>query len=603
MNTFAWRKLSVALLSVAALSVVASAQRGGGPAGPQQSTTPEPLKFRYMGPAPAGRIASVAGVPGDPNTYYLGSASGGVWKSTDGGQVFVPIFDDQPVAAIGTIAVAASDPNIVWVGTGESWVIRYSDVMGDGVYVSKDAGKTWKNMGLKETGRISRVIIHPQDPNIVYVCATGRLTGPQEERGVWKTTDGGANWNRVLFVDGNTGCSGLSMDAKDPNILLAGTWQAEQHTWVERSGGPGSGVYLTNDGGAKWTKLTAGLPKPPVGKIDVQIAPSNSSRMYALIQTPDQGSVWRSDDAGATWKVVSWDRSLIGRAGYYIRMLVNPQNADDIFIMSSSMHRSQDGGRTFSGNGGTFAFTQGQASCGDCHDIWIDPKDPVRYALVDDGGGSINTRNGIVNIRIPNGQMYHVHVDTRVPYWIYSNRQDDGTMRGPSTSSESTASGCLPENSTMPQNLGFGGRGRGGRGRGAAAPPPQDTACPGVGRGRGATPSPAWEPNIGGCESGFTLPDPTNADVVYASCYGNKVTRWDARTGTARSIEPWMVTLDSPPNEAKYRCHWTSPMAIDPFDTKNVLYGCQAILKTSNGGQSWTELSPDLSTRDPARIT
>ncbi|HYT69724.1 MAG TPA: hypothetical protein VEL51_25110, partial [Vicinamibacterales bacterium] len=426
MNTFAWRKLSVALLSVAALSVVASAQRGGGPAGPQQSTTPEPLKFRYMGPAPAGRIASVAGVPGDPNTYYLGSASGGVWKSTDGGQVFVPIFDDQPVAAIGTIAVAASDPNIVWVGTGESWVIRYSDVMGDGVYVSKDAGKTWKNMGLKETGRISRVIIHPQDPNIVYVCATGRLTGPQEERGVWKTTDGGANWNRVLFVDGNTGCSGLSMDAKDPNILLAGTWQAEQHTWVERSGGPGSGVYLTKDGGAKWTKLTAGLPKPPVGKIDVQIAPSNSSRMYALIQTPDQGSVWRSDDAGATWKVVSWDRSLIGRAGYYIRMLVNPQNADDIFIMSSSMHRSQDGGKTFSGNGGTFAFTQGQASCGDCHDIWIDPKDPVRYALVDDGGGSINTRNGIVNIRIPNGQMYHVHVDTRVPYWIYSNRQDDG---------------------------------------------------------------------------------------------------------------------------------------------------------------------------------
>ena len=602
MNTFAWRKLSVALLSVAALSVVASAQRGGGPAGPQQSTTPEPLKFRYMGPAPAGRIASVAGVPGDPNTYYLGSASGGVWKSTDGGQVFVPIFDDQPVAAIGTIAVAASDPNIVWVGTGESWVIRYSDVMGDGVYVSKDAGKTWRNMGLKETGRISRVIIHPQDPNIVYVCATGRLTGPQEERGVWKTTDGGANWNRVLFVDGNTGCSGLSMDAKDPNILLAGTWQAEQHTWVERSGGPGSGVYLTKDGGAKWTKLTAGLPKPPVGKIDVQIAPSNSSRMYALIQTPDQGSVWRSDDAGATWKVVSWDRSLIGRAGYYIRMLVNPQNADDIFIMSSSMHRSQDGGKTFSGNGGTFAFTQGQASCGDCHDIWIDPKDPVRYALVDDGGGSINTRNGIVNIRIPNGQMYHVHVDTRVPYWIYSNRQDDGTMRGPSTSSESTASGCLPENSTMPQNLGFGGRGRGGRGRGAAAPPPQDTACPGVGRGRGATPSPAWEPNIGGCESGFTLPDPTNADVVYASCYGNKVTRWDARTGTARSIEPWMVTLDSPPNEAKYRCHWTSPMAIDPFDPKNVLYGCQMILRTSNGGQSWKEFSPDLSTKDPSRV-
>jgi photosystem II stability/assembly factor-like uncharacterized protein len=593
-----WRALSVAVACAAAFSLPGSAQRGGGSAGPQQPIAPEPLKFRYMGPAAAGRIASVAGVPGDPTTYYLGSASGGVWKTTDGGTTFVPIFDDQPVAAIGSIAVADTDPNIVWVGTGEPWVIRYSDVMGDGVYVSKDAGKTWKHMGLRETGRIARVIIHPKDPNIVYVCSTGRMTGPQEERGVFKTTDGGGTWQRVFFVDGNTGCSGLSIDTKNPEILLAGFWQAEQKTWVQRSGGPGSGVFITRDGGAKWTRITNGMPKPPVGKVDVQIAPSDSTRMYALIQTVNQGSVWRSDDAGATWRVTSWDRSLIGRAGYYIRMVVNPQNPDDIFIMSSSMHRSQDGGKNFSGNGGQFAFTQGQASCGDCHDVWIDPKDPKRYITVDDIGGSINTPNGPQAIRIPNGQMYHVHVDNRVPYWIYSNRQDDGTMRGPATSSEATGNGCLPENSTMPQAAG-----RGGRGRGRGAPPaPQDPACAGVGRGRGAVANPAWQPNIGGCESGFTIPDPTNADIVYASCYGNKVTRWDARTGTARSIQPWMVSLDSPPNETKYRCHWTSPMAIDPFDTKNVLYACQMILKTNNGGQSWTEFSPDLSTKDPSRI-
>jgi hypothetical protein len=231
MNTFSWRKFSLALLTAAVISGAVSAQRGGGPAGPQQSMTPEGLRFRYMGPAAAGRIATVAGVPGDPKTYYLGSASGGVWKTTDGGQVFVPIFDDQPVAAIGAIAVAASDPNIVWVGTGEPWVIRYSDVMGDGVYLSKDAGATWTHKGLKETGRIARVIVHPTDPNTVYVCAQGRMTGPQEERGVWKTTDAGETWKIVLHVDGNTGCSGLSMDQKDPNILLAGTWQAEQHTW------------------------------------------------------------------------------------------------------------------------------------------------------------------------------------------------------------------------------------------------------------------------------------------------------------------------------------------------------------------------------------
>jgi len=564
-----------------------------------------------MGPAPAGRIASVAGIPGDPSTYYLGSASGGLWKSTDGGNTFLPIFDDQSVAAIGSIAVAPSDPNVVWVGTGEPWVIRYVDVMGDGVYKSTDAGASWKHMGLPETGRISRVLIHPTNPNIVYVCAQGRLTGPQEERGVFKTTDGGTTWQRSLFVDQKTSCSGIAIDQNDPNTLLAGTWQVEQHTWAQLSGGPGSGVYITHDGGTKWTRITAGMPKSPVGKIDVAIAPSNSKRMYALIQTADQGSLWRSDDGGTNWSTVSWDRSLIGRAGYYIRIGVNPQNPDDVFVMSSSMHRSQDGGKTFSGNGGApFAFTQGQASCGDCHDVWIDPKDPVRYALVDDGGGSINTRQGIVRISLPNGQMYHVHVDGRVPYWVYSNRQDDGTMRGPSTNSEQTGNGKLPEGSlmpTMPIGAGRGGRGRGAQGAAQGGAQTARGAAPAAegagfgGRGRGNV-GPAWEPNIGGCESGFTIPDPVDANIVYASCYGNKVTRWDARTGTARSIEPWMVSLDSPPNEARYRCHWTAPMAIDPFDPNTVLYGCQLILKTTNGGQSWTEASPDLSTKDPSRI-
>ena len=572
-------RIGLALLTAVFLSATVSAQRGA-PPGPQPTSTPEPLKFRYMGPAPAGRIATAAGVPGDPKTYYLGSASGGVWKSSDAGQTFVPIFDDQDVAAIGSIAVADSDPNIVWVGTGEPWVIRYSDVMGDGVYKSTDAGKTWKHMGLPDTGRISRVLIHPSDPNTVYVCAQGRLTGPQEERGVYKTNDAGATWNRVLFVDRNTSCSGLALDRNDPNTLVAGTWQVEQHTWGEFSGGPGSGVHITHDGGAHWTKVTNGMPKSPVGKIDVAIAPSNPKRLYALIQTADQGSLWRSDDAGVTWKVVSWDRSLIGRAGYYIRLMVNPQNADDVFIMSSSFHRSTNGGATFTGNGGPNAF-QGQASCGDCHDVWIDPRDPARYVLVDDGGGSINTPQGPLQIRIPNGQMYHVHVDNRVPYWIYSNRQDDGTMRGPSTTSEQTGRGVLPAGSTMPQRP-AGGGGRGGRGGGA--------------------PQLQWQPDIGGCESGFTIPDPVDASIVYASCYGNKVTRWDARTGTARSIEPWMVSLDSPPNEATYRCHWTAPMAIDPFDHNTVLYGCQLVLKTTNGGQSWTEASPDLSTKDPSKI-
>lgn len=606
--------------------------RGGGGGVPQVVPVDNALRFKYMGPAPAGRIASVAGIPGDPNTWYLGSASGGVWKSTDGAQTFVPVFDQEPVQAIGAIAVAPSDTNTVWVGTGEPWIIRSSDVTGDGVYKSTDAGATWKHMGLPESGRIARMVIHPTDPNVVYACVVGRATGPQQERGVYKTTDGGQTWTRSLFVNPDTGCSGLSMDAHDPNTLLAGTWQIMAVTWGEFSGmwkgytgTPGSGLYITHDAGAHWTKIEApGLPKPPLGKIDVAIAASDAKRMYALIQTAAQGSLWRSDDAGATWRVVSWDRSLIGRAGYYIRMVVNPSNENDILISSSSHHRSIDGGLTFSGGGGGLP-NPGSVSCGDCHDIWMDPTNDKHYALTDDGGANIATGQGTVRVSLPNGQMYHVFTDNRVPYWIYSNRQDDGTMRGPSTVSESTGNGRLPEGSLMvAASMPTGRRGGGGGGgggnaaaRGAGAPGAQGAGASGAaagargaapagftggGRGRGGASELQWQPNIGGCESGFTEPDPVDPDIVWATCYGNKLTRWDARTNTAHSVEPWMISLDSPPNEARYRCHWTAPLAIDPFDHNSVYYGCQLILKTSNEGRTWTDFSPDLSTKDPSRI-
>jgi photosystem II stability/assembly factor-like uncharacterized protein len=546
--------------------------RGGGGGGAQVQTV-DPLKFRYMGPAPAGRIASVVGVPGDPTTYYLGNASGGIWKSTDSGATFVPIFDNMPVQAIGALALSSSDHNQVWAGTGEGWVIRPSDVMGDGVYKSMDAGATWTHMGLAETGRIGRVIVHPTDPNIVYVCAVGRGNGPQQERGVFKTVDGGKTWTHSLFVNQDTGCSGLSMDTKNPNILIAGSWQLVQRTWQQDSGGPGSAVYITKDAGATWKKVENGTPRSPVGKIDVAIAPSDSNRMYALIQTADQGSLWRSDDGGTSFKVVSWDRSLIGRAGYYIRLGVNPQNPDDVIVMNSGFHRSSDGGKLFPGTGG----------CGDCHDVWFDPTDGTRYVLTDDGGATIFTSAGSRGVRLPNGQMYHVAVDNRVPYWIYSNRQDDGTMRGPSTSPEQTGNGRIggPEPAAAPAAP---GRGAGGGGRG--------------GRAGG----PAWDTFLGGCESGFTQPQPDNADIVWGSCYGNKLTRFDARQGTARSVSPSMITFDSAPNLSQHRCHWTAPVAFDQFDPTTVYYGCEVIFKTSNEGQSWVEISPDLSTRDPRLI-
>ena len=543
--------LLAALACAAGSSGLPAQRRGGGEAF-------EPLEFRFMGPAVGNRIAAIAGVPGDPSTYYAGAASGGVWKSTDGGAHWAPIFDSQPVQAIGALAVSASDHKTVWAGTGEAWAIRDVDMMGNGVYRSTDAGATWQHMGLDETGRIGRIVIHPTDPRIVYACALGRTTGPQQERGVFRTTDAGQTWQRVLFADANTGCSGLAMDPNDPDTLFAGMWQVEMHTWAMFSGGPGSAVYVTHDGGAHWRRLEGhGLPKSPVGKIDVAVAAKNSKRVYALIQTADQGSLWRSDDGGENWTTASWARPLIGRAGYYIRLAVSPTNPDEVFVANSSPWRSTDAGKT---------FNEAHWGGGDTHDIWIDTQNPDRIVITHDGGLSMTTDHGATarRVTLPIGQMYHVAVDNDVPYHIYSNMQDDGTMRGLSTTAEAG-----------PNVPGMGGYGRFGG---------------------------EWEHGLGGCESGFTLPDVTDTNIVWASCYGDEVTRYDARTKLARSVSPWLHTLDSEPNKAKYRCHWTPPLAIDPFDHNTVYYGCQVILRTTNGGVSWSAISPDLSTRDPSRI-
>jgi photosystem II stability/assembly factor-like uncharacterized protein len=575
-----FRIFSAFLLAIAAAALglsggtVAAQQRGGPPQPPNPAA--EPLKFRYMGPPSSGRISAVVAVPGNQTTYYAGAASGGVWKSIDGGKTFTPIFDDQPVAAIGALAVAPSDPNVVWVGTGEAWTIRPSDVMGDGVYKSDHAGATWTNMGLRETGRIGRVVVHPSNPDIVFVCALGRATGPQEERGVYRTKDGGQTWERVLFVDKDTGCSGLAMDPRNPDVLIAGTWQVVMHTWGMFSGGPGSGIYMSRDGGSTWKKVeNDGLPKPPLGKIDVAFAPTNPQRVYALIQTATQGSLWRSDDGGNAWTLASRDRRLTGRAGYYIRLMVSPADQNEVMVASSTLWRSTDAGATFNAGGG----------CGDCHDIWWDPRNMDHYVVTGDGGMGITTDHGrsFNNVVLPIGQMYHVATDNRAPYWIYSNRQDDGTMRGASTSPVLVPN--VPSLGLMPRAERGGGYFGPGRQPGEVIP--------------GSIP---WDEGIGGCESGFTIPDPVDPDIVWATCYGNKLSRYDAKRDTARSVAPWIITLDSPPTDSKYRCHWTAPLAIDPFDHNTVYYGCQVIFRTTNAGQSWAVVSPDLSTQDPKRI-
>jgi len=435
------------------------------------------LKFRFIGP-PGNRVSAVVGVPGDPNVYYAGAASGGVWKSVDGGNEWKPVFDKQDAQSIGAIAIAPADPNVVWVGTGETF-IRSNVSIGDGVYKSTDAGKTWKHMGLEKTGRIGRVIVDPRDPDTVFVAALGTCYGPQAERGVYRTTDGGKNWERVLFVDENTGASDLAMNPKNPRILFAGTWQIDIKTWGRKSGGPVSGVWVSRDGGTKWKQIKEhGLPDPPLGKIAVGIGTNDPDRVYALIETGDKGSLWRSDDGGNGWQLVSRSRLLNERPHYYSRMLVMPDNANEVYFPSNSMGVTYDGGET----------TDQVDWAGDNHDMWSDPKDANRMMIGSDIGVLVSTTRGRSWnwTRLPIAQMYHVATDNRIPYDVYGQLQDGGSMRGPS-------------------------RNPGGDG----------------------IPPALWT-TTAGCETGWNTPDPVDPNIVWGGCYAGVVERYDARTRMSR---------------------------------------------------------------------
>ncbi|MGH9597015.1 MAG: VPS10 domain-containing protein, partial [Edaphobacter sp.] len=500
------------------------------------------MKYRYIGP-PGNRVTSVVGVPGDPNIYYAGAASGGVWKSTDGGSHWSPIFDAEPVQSIGAISIAPSNPSIVWVGTGEPW-LRSNVSLGDGVYKSIDSGTTWTHMGLEKTGRISRVIIDPSNPNIVYVAAIGTGYGPQPERGVFRTKDGGKTWDRVLFVDENTGASDLTMDPTDPQKLIAGTWQIDIKTWGRTSGGPGSGVFVTNNGGDTWKRLEGhGLPTTELGKIAVAIAPSDANRVYALIETGQGGTLWRSNDGGENWRVESYSRLLNERPHYYTRMLVMPDNENEVYFPSNSISATYDGGAT----------SELVPWAGDNHDMWSDPKNPNRMMIGSDGGVSISTVRGRQwsETRLPIAQMYHVATDNRIPYFVYGQMQDGSPLRGPSN------------------NL-----------------------------GQSNIPASTWI-TTAGCETGWSIPDPVDNNIVWGGCYAGVTERMDLRTGLARSVSVWPDrTMGANASQVKYRMNWTEPIAISPFDHNVVYTASQYVHKTSDGGQTWKIISPDLTLND-----
>lgn len=526
------------------------------------------LHWRTIGPE-GNRFSAAVGIPGDPLTYYVGAASGGVWKTTDGGTHWEPIFDDQPVQSIGSLAIARSDPNIVWAGTGEGFIRSHISI-GQGVYKSMDAGKTWKLMGLEKTGRIPRVVIDPTDPKIVLVCALGTAYGPQPERGVFRTTDGGATWTKVLFVDENTGCSDLAMDPKNPRVLYAGMWQLEIHTWGRTSGGPGSGLFVSRDGGVTWKRLEGhGLPASPVGKIAVAIAPSNPDRVYAEIETGDgipwngkptqNGQLWRTDDGGENWTLVSRDRNVMGRAHYYSRMAVAPDDPDEAYFLTASFSKTIDGGRTIE------TVRRGEAPGGDHHDIWIDPTNADRQIVAHDQGLSITQNRGRTwyRQRLLNAQIYHVTVDNAIPYNVLGNKQDEPSYRGPSNS-------------------------RVMRGRGA-----------GISRGM-------WH-SVGGGESGWATPDPVDPNIIWSTASGSGmvggiVVRFEENRRQFRNVEVWPQELNGPASGVKYRFVWDSPLHISPHDHNTIYVGSQYIHRTRNGGQSWEIISPDLTLNDTTRM-
>ncbi|HEV2387282.1 MAG TPA: hypothetical protein VGS20_08505 [Candidatus Acidoferrales bacterium] len=513
----------------------------------QPKTEPfDALNYRYIGP-PGNRVVAVAGVPGNPDLIYAGAANGGIWKSTDGGVHWKPIFDGQEVQSIGALAVAPSDSNVVWAGTGEAF-IRGNISIGNGVDKSTDGGKTWTHMGLDGTGRIARLVIDPRNPDVVYAAALGTCYGPQQERGVYRTGDGGKTWQRVLFVDENTGAADIAMSPSNPSILFAAMWQVLIRPWDLHSGGPGSGIYMSRDGGTTWKHLTGnGLPAPPLGRIGLAVAPSEPSRVYALIETADRkGVLWRSDDEGENWTVVSRDTTLNLRPHYFSRLAVMPDNPNEVwFATIMTPHVTYDGGRTAKAV---------RAVWPDNHDIWIDPLNPNRLMVSNDRYVNISTDRGRSWMRsaLPIAQIYHVAADDRIPYFVYGNRQDGPAYRCPSNSQDGTQ--ILPADCT-------------------------------------------W---TGGAESGWTLPDPADPNMVWTSGMGGFLQHFDVRTGFARDVNPWPES-GWPAANQKYRFQWTYPLALSPQHPHRVYMGSQYVMESGDDGQTWKEISPDLTLNDKSK--
>ncbi|MBX6332826.1 MAG: hypothetical protein IRY91_13340, partial [Gemmatimonadaceae bacterium] len=543
--------LCLALVAAAAAATRAAAL----PAAPQDSTPRDStdslsyLEFRNLGPAVGGgRVTAVAGIPGDPNTYYVGAAAGGVWKTTDGGAHWSAIFEKQPDASIGAVALAPSNPNVVWVGTGEA-NIRNDVVNGHGIYRSTDGGRSWTFAGLPDAGQIARIVVDPSDPDRADAAVLGKAWVPSSQRGVFRTTDGGRTWTRVLFVNDTTGAIDLVMQPGNPKVLVAAMWQVRRFPWELVDGGPGSAIYRSTDGGDHWTKLTGhGLPDGPYGRIAIAIAPSNPDHVFALIEAKT-GMLWESRDLGEHWTSVSGSHALDVRPFYFSQISVAPNDDRTLYFSSFHLMQSTDGGHT--------AHPLDPDVHPDHHALWIDPTNPARMIQGNDGGVYLSTTGGrswrfLDNLPIE--QFYMVAADARAPYRLCGGLQDNNAWCGPSNT------------------LGPSG-------------------------GNGAE----WYTVTGG-DGEYAVPAPSDSNVIYVDAQNGFITRLDLAMGVSRFIRPYLEGVEHvSPAELRYRFNWTSPIAVSRTDANEVFLGANVLFKSTDGGAHWSVISPDVTRNEKAK--
>jgi photosystem II stability/assembly factor-like uncharacterized protein len=503
------------------------------------------MKYRLIGPFRGGRSLTAAGVAGDSNTYYFGSTGGGVWKSTDAAMTWASVFDKQTVGSIGSLAVAPSDPNVVYAGTGEA-CIRGNISHGDGIFKTVDGGKTWKNMGLRDSRAIGKVIVDPKNADVAFVAALGHPFGPNPERGIFRTTDGGKTWEKILYKDENTGGIDIAFDPHNSHILFASLWEARRTPWGLSSGGPGSGLYRSNDSGSTWKRLEEhGLPSGPYGRIGIAVA-ANSDRVYALIEA-GEGGLYRSDDGGETWELLNNNRAFWQRAWYYMHIIADPQSPDVVYIANVDFYKSSDGGHT---------FNKVKVPHGDNHGMWIDPKNTDRMIVSNDGGVTVSLdggKNWTRQDNQPTAQFYHVITDMRTPYYVYGSQQDLGSVAIASRSDDGTIDRS------------------------------------------------DWY-SVGGGEAGYIAPYPPEPNIVYAGEYEGVITRFDKRNGQTKNIAAQPEISDGGGAATlQHRFQWTAPILISPHDPNTLYHGGERLFKTTDGGMHWEAISPDLTRNDKTK--